>query len=190
MEPVFAATKRADVKDETAASAAVLAGHFMVWAGPPTTMYQRKFVPDWATGMLIQLLGLMEDVAVVLATWAGTNPQTQCDAEIGLYIFMIAMNAIRFCGLSKERDIREEHLSMLFLTLLATATKLFLKFDTEFVASMMKEVTTTILMPPLCATAHSNIKLMVYTFGKVSLIALVFRICSKQLSCLRRRSTV
>merc|ERR1712151_555773 len=97
MEPAFVAAKKADVGDDaSAAAAAVLAGHFMIWSGPATTMHQRKFVPDIITCILIQPLGLMEDVAVILATWAGETPKSQKDAQIALYVFMLLMNCVQY----------------------------------------------------------------------------------------------
>merc|ERR1719163_904177 len=97
MEPAFVLVHKAGMSsDDSAAAAAVLAGHFMIWAGPATTMYSRKFVPDWWTCVFIQPLGLLEDVAIVLAAWAGepgTNNQQY--AEISLYFFMLLMNGIR-----------------------------------------------------------------------------------------------
>merc|ERR1719183_1587100 len=59
MEPAFDTMKnKLHPTDETAASAALLAGHLMIWAGAPTTMYSRLFVPDAVTCCLIQPLGL------------------------------------------------------------------------------------------------------------------------------------
>merc|ERR1712203_1075702 len=54
MEPAYRAAKEAKLEGASAASAAVLAGHFMIWAGPPTTMHQRNFVPDVLTCVLMQ----------------------------------------------------------------------------------------------------------------------------------------
>lgn len=112
MEPVYKAASKAGVGPEVSASTAVLAGHFMIWAGPATTMCQRKFIPDFLTCALIQPLGLMEDVAVVLATWAGSSPQSQKRAEMGLYLFMMAMNvahwATRDAQKEATRDPRNE----------------------------------------------------------------------------------
>merc|ERR1712137_602953 len=98
MEPVFVETIAHQASEESAASAAVLAGHFMIWAGPATTMYQRNFIPDWTTAVFIQPLGLFEDVAVVLTAWAGSSPEDQRWAECSLYVFMMVMNITRYLG--------------------------------------------------------------------------------------------
>jgi hypothetical protein len=75
MEPLFeTAVVYGEMDPVAACAAAVLGSHFMFWAGPATTMYQRRYVPDWTTAAFIQPLGLMEDVAVVLATWAADDP--------------------------------------------------------------------------------------------------------------------
>ena len=68
----------------------------MFWAGPATTMHQRLYVPDWTTAALIQPLGLAEDVAVVIATWAASDPRNAIHAELALYLFMLAMNAANY----------------------------------------------------------------------------------------------
>merc|ERR1711998_729422 len=107
MEPVYRAANDAGVGPEGAASAAVLAGHFMIWSGPATTMCQRKFVPDWFTCAIIQPLGLMEDVAVVLAAWAGESAASEKQAEIGLYIFMAAMNLVNWAAHRKHNEVVE-----------------------------------------------------------------------------------
>ena len=99
MEPAFRFGKeQLGASDEKSAAGGVLAGHFMLWAGPATTAYQRKFVPDWLTCVVVQPLGLLEDVAVVLATWAGTSDEHQRKAEISLYIFLLLVNVTRYAA--------------------------------------------------------------------------------------------
>merc|ERR1712216_778991 len=54
MEPVYLAAQKLGAKETaSASSAAVLAGHLMMWAGTPATMHQRNFVPDWHTCVLM-----------------------------------------------------------------------------------------------------------------------------------------
>jgi len=174
MEPAFAAAQAAKASTKGAASTAVLAGHFMVWSGPATSMYQRKFVPDWITCILIQPLGLFEDVAVVLATWAGQSAKSQQEAEIGLYGFMIAMNCVRYLSTrrnsSEDKDFWFEHLIVMVLTILAMVFRVM-----DPVPEIITTTTTT-MSPPLCATEHSNTGALIHTVLKVSALALAFRV--------------
>eukprot|EP00928_Gymnodinium_smaydae_P093827 TRINITY_DN7815_c0_g1_i4.p1 TRINITY_DN7815_c0_g1~~TRINITY_DN7815_c0_g1_i4.p1 ORF type:complete len:502 (-),score=63.26 TRINITY_DN7815_c0_g1_i4:63-1568(-) len=178
MEPAFAAAKKSGASPEQAAAAAVLAGHFMIWAGPATTMYQRLFIPDVITCIFIQPLGLFEDVAVVLATWAGQSPSDQKSAEIGLYIFMLLMNLMRFWSAydpSQKRGI--EHLTVMGLTVLTIVVRCFWRWP--FPEGEVTTTTTTTLVPELCATEHSNVKAMMMTVAFVSTLAVLFRLVAR-----------
>merc|ERR1719188_1796767 len=108
MEPAFAAALSEGLGDVSAAVAAVLAGHFMIWSGAPTTMHQRKFIPDIVTCILIQPLGLFEDVGVILATWAGATAQSQKEAQIALYVFMLLMNMVQYFSTQRQREETSE----------------------------------------------------------------------------------
>lgn len=188
MEPVFAQVEQQELKPEACASAALLAGHFMIWSGAPTSMYQRKFVPDWLTCIVIQPLGLFEDVAVVLATWAGHDRSTQKSAEIGLYIFMMVMNVLyaitNKIRLSTRHQI--EHAIIAVLTLVAIAVKWFelIPLDALVMDKLMPDAsttttTTTVASSPVCQTIHSNVKVMAYTAFKVTVLAFVFRLIAR-----------
>lgn len=115
MESTFKGMKALETQDESAAAGAVLMGHFMIWAGPATTMYQRLFVPDVVTCILVQPLGLLEDVLVTLAAWAASSPKNEKGAELALYFFMMTMNLVHLQGLYaeelKQRRARTEALA-------------------------------------------------------------------------------
>jgi len=193
MEPAYRAAKHAKLEDTTAASAAVLAGHFMIWAGPPTTMHQRNFVPDWITCVLMQPLGLMEDVAVVLATWAGATATSQKQAQIALYGFMLLMNLVRFAALKnsnrrgqsplgvEEADCLQRapnpgcrHAMVAILTIIFAVVRF-----QEPVIDPVAIPTTTVATTLPCATDPSNVGAIFWTIATVSVEALAFSLTAK-----------
>ncbi|CAK0802837.1 unnamed protein product, partial [Prorocentrum cordatum] len=184
MEPAFLSAKKAGFDDKGAASAAVLTGHFMIWAGPATTMHQRMFVPDIITCVLIQPLGLMEDVAVVLATWAGETPQSQKAAQIALYVFMLLMNCVQYItsrsefiaftsmhAASSARHLIVGALTLIFLTLK------FLQPVNE--PSTTSTFTTSAIS--FCATEHTNVTAVTWTVLQVSAEAVMCSVLAKVL---------
>lgn len=199
MEPVYRMAKAANVDNEGAASAAVLSGHFMIWAGPATTMCQRKFVPDWSTCAIIQPLGLMEDVGVVLAAWAGKSATSAKQAEIGLYIFMATMNFLNWATRAErkktgdlsapdaphprltqeavqhteqERQSMKIHGIVFVLTMIAMAV---------CIATPVPDTTntTTSAPPEACAATHENLSTMIKLGVKVFIIAVVARVIAR-----------
>merc|ERR1712083_205175 len=147
----------ADLEDASAASAAVLAGHFMIWAGPATTMHQRKFVPDILTCILIQPLGLMKD------------------AQIALYVFMLLMNCVQyFASRSGHAASRDQHVLVGALTLIFLTMK--------YVEPVSEPATTTTLTTttkPLCATEHTNVNAVIGTVLQVSVQAVLCSVVAK-----------
>lgn len=188
MEPVFKAARRAGKDDATCASAAVLAGHFMIWAGPATTMCQRLFVPDLVTCALIQPLGLMEDVAVVLATWAGESAESARLAEMGMYLFMMLMNLLNFATTTtppRESDEdaapspedaaedgrdRKERAVVFGVTAVALLARVLVQ------AQEVATTTTTTIDPSACETEHSNVGAMILIAAKASAVAIIARL--------------
>jgi len=186
MEPAFKAAQSAGVDPKGAASAAVLAGHFMIWAGPPTTMYQRMFVPDWWTCIIIQPLGLFEDVAVVLATWAGQSAADQKYAEMSLYGFMLVCNVAHLYANKRSESGERAELDMLHYVVGGFTVIAFLARLADFspIASHLSfpaAPTETISKKDtdLCAAEHSNVKAMLLTVGWVSFLAVVFGLIAK-----------
>jgi len=185
MEPAYKAVDRLGDENETAAAgAALLAGHFMIWAGPATTMYSRKFVPDWVTLISIQPIGLIEDVAVILATWAGRNEASQHSAEQGLLCFMLTMNFIRYMTRSEvEKKYLHEHMYVALFTVCALLVRwsgLFWPFP--HLDAVITTTTTTTPHPQLCLSEHSNIKVMAMTSAWVTVLAIAFHAVAAQIA--------
>lgn len=179
MEPTFE-TAWASNERETAAAMAVLTGHFMIWAGPATTMYSRKFVPDWWTSIIIQPLGMSEDVAVVLATWAGGSVSDREKAELSLYAFMLIMNFVNYVTYwnPKKRGWKRgiEHLIVAVMTaVLAGYIRLYLQIWVPFTQEEFTTTTITTTAAPHCKSIHSNVKAMLTTIAWVTLMAMLFR---------------
>jgi len=188
MQPAWYVTKHgADTTDAHAAAAAVLSGHFMIWAGPATTMYQRLFIPDWVTCIVIQPLGLLEDVAVVLATWAGESGVHTLKAELSLLAFMLCANIVRFIGTysrSEEHPLHGtqkqvvQHLIVAAVTVAVfvwTYTRLDSESELESESSSTMTTTTT-LGDTLCPTTHTDVKAMVTVVMTVTSVAVLARI--------------
>jgi hypothetical protein len=207
MEQAFrVAHKVGEAADHDAAAAAVLGGHFMIWSGPATTMHQRKFVPDWWTCIFIQPLGLMEDVAIVLATWAGESASSQRSAEISLYFFMLLMNGVRanvvnkdlitrrdghsaryarhrFAALMKKfrNAVNNEHVVVMLLTVVAIVIRyLYGNPVLEAVLPSSTSITTTTTTTTgECTSEATNTKVMLFTAAWVSFLAVLFRMCAR-----------
>jgi hypothetical protein len=183
MVPAFDFSRRdVGAGPKSSAAAAVLAGHFMIWSGPAATAHQRKFVPDWWTCVFIQPLGLAEDVAVVLATWAGTSAANQKSAEIALYFFMLAMNAVRAICVGSARcshACRErltEHLVVFALVVVAVIWRLGRK-ENPFVG-----LPVTQDAPPTsaaCASSPVDTQAMLRTAAWMSFLAVAFRLVAR-----------
>jgi hypothetical protein len=188
MQPAFSlVADGTGAPTEAAATAAVLSGHFMVWAGPATTCYQRLFVPDWVTCALIQPLGLMEDVAVVLSTWAGESPASQRAAEISLYAFMFLMNLVHAATVKVlSRKDKVQHVIVGCLVVAALSIRCF--FDNPFITvpSVITAATTAAPTPAMgagsCASEHANTKAMLETAGWVSFLACLFNVAASALT--------
>lgn len=180
MDLTFTTALRAGFLPEGAAAGAVCAGHFMIWAGPATTMNQRLFVPDILTCILIQPLGLAEDVAVVLATWAGEDVVSAKKAEISLYGFMLAMNVVRFCSTRPNIQRRKQHAVVAVMTCLLCLWA-YVEFKSLPSAAPLTTMTTTPTPaePDKCAQMHSNVGQMASVVAKVSLAAIVFRLLAR-----------
>jgi len=184
MEPAFESVRTdAEKSTECAAASAVLAGHFMIWSGPATTMYTRKFVPDWMTSIIIQPLGLTEDVAVVLATWAGGSVNDRRSAELTLYGFMLFMNLVNLITDFKETrrgaKLHAQRAIVACLTIfLGGFIRGYLQIWFPFRQDQGPEVTTstvTTTVEPQCASIHSNVTAMGETIAWVTLMAFLFR---------------
>jgi len=201
MQPAFSAAVQAGAEAKSASAIAVLAGHFMIWAGPATSMYQRLFVPDWVTCCFIQPLGLLEDVAVVLAAWAGSASQNEKPAEISLYMFMMYMNFVTLItfrmahGPATMRDFTQ-HLIVGLLTMAAVGVRTSLDHDQSvpnWLLSLGSSTTQTTTTPAAaveeaCGPAvHSNVKVAGVLLLWVSCLALVFRIVARALTCDRNK---
>mmetsp|Transcript_12451 Transcript_12451/g.33072 ORF Transcript_12451/g.33072 Transcript_12451/m.33072 type:complete len:456 (-) Transcript_12451:319-1686(-) len=189
MEPAFESVhKDAKKSPECAAATAVLAGHFMIWSGPATTMYSRKFVPDWLTAIMIQPLGMTEDVAVVLATWAGGSASDRQKAELSLYVFMLAMNLVNCITDWDEKKHRiRRHCQRLIVASLTVSLFSFRYYKQQWFPFSDEEfqfTTTTVTTTggPQCQAIHSNVKFMLETVAWVSAMAVLFRIIAKVLT--------
>jgi hypothetical protein len=194
MEPAFESVSSKGVggkSGECAAATAVLAGHFMIWAGPATTMYSRKFVPDWWTAIIIQPLGMAEDVAVVLATWAGESVRDRQKAELALYAFMLVMNFVN-CITDWEPGIsrRRRHVQRVIVACLTAFLGGYIRyyqnnwapFSTDEDTFTTTTKTTTTMGGQQCEAIHSNVKFMGETVAWVSLMAIMFRIVARCLT--------
>jgi hypothetical protein len=175
-------------------------------------MYQRKFIPDWWTCIFIQPLGLLEDVAVVLATWAGESESSQRAAEIWLYFFMILMNVVRlYYGRVKtqkaaaevrdelprntallkklkklEFHINTEHVVVVLLTVVAIAYRWNNSnplLDSLNLFAESTTTTTTTASSIGCATESANTKVMLFTAAWVSFLAVAFRLVARVITC-------
>lgn len=195
-----------DQRCKSAATAAVLAGHFMIWAGPATTMYQRKFVPDWWTCTIIQPLGLMEDVAVILATWAGVSLTSRRHAEVSLLGFMAVMNVVDYFCIEEVKDEKErnwlkqarkglydiiEHAIVFVLTIITACIRgqCLWPFDDSYASCswpMTPSDNTTVVdlvaSPQACAAMHTNVSAIIGTLAWVSFLALIFHILASLLT--------
>lgn len=197
MEPMFGSLTAAGVDSTSAAAAAVLAGHFMIWGGPATTMYQRKFIPDWITAAFIQPLGLFEDVAIVLATWAASDPHNKVSAEIGLYLFMLAMNVANYVGSeAKSCKSKLEHFIVFLIVLAALAftyTNSLVPSHAQWKPDVVTTATTTTTTTPLiidgmvCTQEHTDVKTMAAIVVKVSVVAFVSRYIARLCTCCMRQ---
>lgn len=187
MEPAFEAAEKAGKSPETCAATAVLAGHFMIWAGPATTMYSRKFVPDWWTAIVIQPLGMMEDVAVVLATWAGSSASSRQQAEVSLYGFMLAMNLANYITAYDKKQKRGlVHLIVAVLTASLAGIRLYADIWVPFpkTGPITTATATAVATGHLqCEGVHSNVKAMGQTVAWVTLMAVLFRVVAVTLTC-------
>jgi hypothetical protein len=165
--------------EELPLTAAVLTGHFMFWAGPATSMYSRQFVPDWTTCCLIQPIGHAADIAVVLATWAGQSVDSRHQAEKGLYVFMMLMNVVSYFTRSSLNLL--EHGIVIVLTFIMLVVRCA-GFYAPFPEHEEVTTTTATLSPPLCATEHTNVKVVLETCAWVSYLAFVFHIFGVQIA--------
>lgn len=197
MRPAWKVARDGAQADEgKSCSAATLAGHFMIWAGPATTMYQRQFVPDLVTAVLIQPLGLMEDVAVILATWAGESATAQTEAEVALYVFMLILNIVRFGIRCRSEDPHSgnekqswnwqrkvQHLIVGSLTLVTIYVRLYVVTKNPLITvptgTTTTTTTTTIAGTPQCGETHTNTKAMFETVAIVSFLAVLFRVIAR-----------
>lgn len=184
MQPAFDLVNKDCQDSASAAAAAVCAGHFMIWAGPATTMHQRRFVPDWITCIFIQPLGLLEDVAVVLATWAGESQVTEIKAEIGLYVFMLVMNLINWMSEKSSCRCALQHV----LVAAITAARMYVVIQNLENMPALVETTpsplsvTTTLAPGTCETMHSNVAGMAHVVVTVSVVAVASRVVARALT--------
>lgn len=196
MEPAFESVCKGDPgwSDEFAASTAVMAGHFMIWAGPATTMHTRKFVPDWWTSIIIQPLGMTEDVAVVLATWAGESAKDRQKAELALYAFMLIMNFVNWRTDWKATERRpKRHVQRVMVAFLTVFFGVYIRWYKEFWFPFTNDENayTTTPAPATdgqqCETVHSNVKFMGETIAWVTLMAFLFRIVARCATCCMRK---
>ena len=155
-------------------------------------MCQRHFVPDWVTCALIQPLGLMEDVVVVLAAWAGESPASAKMAEMALYIFMATMNGVNWwtsptCRQtsSPHEDLRAQNEKWQHLIVLAVTIAAGTICASQPVASPLA-TTTPAALPAPCAPPHANLGVMVHLTIKVSVIAIFARLLARLMVSCRR----
>jgi len=193
MEPAYEAAEKAGKRRPTCAAMSVLAGHFMIWAGPATTMHSRKFVPDWWTSIIIQPLGMTEDVAVVLATWAGSSPSARQHAELALYGFMFAMNVANYATAYDSRRKRElVHLLVAVMTVSLASIRFFGDIWVPFPEATVTTATTMTTTAAAvghaqCESVHSNVVTMGKTIAWVTVMAVLFRVVALTLvSCLNK----
>jgi len=194
MQPAFSATITAGAETKSASAVAVLAGHFMIWAGPATSMYQRLFVPDWVTCCFIQPLGLLEDVAVVLAEWAGSAPGNEKAAEVSLYVFMLYMNLVAFytSWIAKGRpDNNKEliqHLLVGLMTVLLAVWRHVAEKENTIVHLVLPDQSSTTQTTTALAvdagdacgpTVHSNVKVAGALLAWVSFLAVAMRLVAR-----------
>ena len=186
IRPVFEAVYTNTRSDDVSAStAALLAGHFMFWAGPATSMHQRKFVPDWITSVCIQPLGLMEDVAVVLASWAAIDALNKEKAEVGMYMFMLSMNAANYCGRAERSNQKmKEH----FIAGGCVALCLIMVWWGIAVAPPLTMTTMTTTASAIfvdgmqCVTVHTDLTAFAMMGMKGTTVAVVSRLLSRFLT--------